>query len=244
MALPILAAAGPMAASAGMGAAGGAGMASWLGPMLGAGIAGGSGIFGGILQGGQNQASARAQMAFQERMYRHRYRYTMQDLRKAGLNPILASEVGGGGTPSGAGYQSPNIMESVSNSARALAMDMANFNLIRSQTLESKARAAQSAASAREIGAKATMLEAEVPKAQLKEKVSTDIMGTLSDLYDAAKNKILGLELFKGAQGSSARDSKSKPDFGNVESGSSTEWFLSPRRKGENYSQPYGGSWR
>lgn len=38
---------------------------------------------------------------FAERMYRHRYEYTMEDMRRAGLNPILAYVQGAGSTPSG-----------------------------------------------------------------------------------------------------------------------------------------------
>lgn len=38
---------------------------------------------------------------FQERHIRNRYEYTMNSMRHAGLNPILAYAQGGGGTPSG-----------------------------------------------------------------------------------------------------------------------------------------------
>lgn len=82
-------------------------MVAW-GPVIAAGMGGGFGIGGNLIAAAANKSSARQQMAFQERMYRHRYRYTMQDLRKAGINPILAAEVGGGGAPSGAGYTMPN----------------------------------------------------------------------------------------------------------------------------------------
>lgn len=53
--------------------------------------------------------ASQRQMDFQERMQRNRYRYTMEDMRKAGLNPILAYQQGGGGAPSGASYSPQNI---------------------------------------------------------------------------------------------------------------------------------------
>lgn len=42
------------------------------------------------------------QMQFQERMSRNRYQYTVDDMQRAGLNPMLAYQQGGGSPPSGA----------------------------------------------------------------------------------------------------------------------------------------------
>lgn len=89
--------------------------------------AGGALAGGGISSAGslrqlrENRAAAREQMEFQYNMYRHRYRMTMNDMREAGLNPILAYSQGPGSTPMGATWSAPNVGEGLGQGVAAAA---------------------------------------------------------------------------------------------------------------------------
>lgn len=77
----------------------------------------------------QNLMIAREQMAFQERMYKHRHQYEVDDLRAAGLNPILSAQYGGGSSPPGASAQMQNENEAASLMASTAAKQVAESAL-------------------------------------------------------------------------------------------------------------------
>lgn len=112
-------------------------------------IAAGAQLVGGMMtnqsqQGIASQANAfsaaqtQAHMDFQERMRSTQYQTAVEDLRKAGLNPMLAYTQGGAGTPAGAsavGQQAQirNPVEGMASSAAAFGNIQADLDLKNSQ---------------------------------------------------------------------------------------------------------------
>lgn len=91
---------------------------SWLSNTLGS-IAGS--VFGSAVQNHYNSANAAQANAWNVENYKHRYQWAVDDMRAAGLNPILAATNGIGGSISGASAASVGMSDigSTMNSARA-----------------------------------------------------------------------------------------------------------------------------
>ena len=89
------------------------------------------GFIGNERTNSANRRMANAQMRFQERMSNTAYQRGVKDLRKAGLNPILAATKGmGATTPGGATAQMTNSAQAAADMARQFA----ELDLIKQQT--------------------------------------------------------------------------------------------------------------
>jgi hypothetical protein len=77
---------------------------------LSAAIMGGASLLGGMMQNNQAKNASAKQMAFQKEMSDTSYQRGMKDMKKAGLNPILAGKFGGASTPSGSTYNPQNVV--------------------------------------------------------------------------------------------------------------------------------------
>ncbi len=89
----------------------------------GAAVGAGIGAASDAIKTGVGMAFAKGEAKKQRRwaqdMYQHRYQYTMADMKKAGLNPILAYQQGAGNFGSGASAQAPAGGSSMGSSAAA-----------------------------------------------------------------------------------------------------------------------------
>lgn len=91
---------------------------SWLSNTLGSVV---GSVFGSSVQNHYNSANAEQANKWNVENYQHRYQWAVDDMRQAGLNPILAATNGIGGSISGASAASVGMSDigSTMNSARS-----------------------------------------------------------------------------------------------------------------------------
>lgn len=127
-------------------------------------------VLGGLLgnkgQESANEASAQSaqkMMDFQERMSNTSYQRGMSDMKKAGLNPMLAFMKGGASTPSGTQYTAQNEMAPLASGIKEIAPQVVQMQNIQSSTAKNTADATLSAANADVANATAAEIRARTP---------------------------------------------------------------------------------
>jgi len=111
----------------------GVGTAGWAAPVAGA-----------LLQNYSARQQASKQMDFQREMSDTSYQRAMADMRKAGLNPILAGKLGGASTPSGAMAPVQNIgagVPAATQAASAVQLQNQQAKLVNFQARNSELEA-------------------------------------------------------------------------------------------------------
>ena len=97
-------------------------------------ITAGANLLGSHMRNKSAKKASARQMAFQEEMSNTSYQRGMEDMRKAGLNPILAGKVGGASTPTGSTYNPENIATNATNAYLQTKQNEANVDLTDAQT--------------------------------------------------------------------------------------------------------------
>lgn len=176
-----------------------------------------------------NSANADKQMAFQERMSNTAYQRSMQDMQKAGLNPILAARNGGASSPAGASADIkavPSRMGSIANTALAAYTGITQSQKAIAEAGEADSRAALNqvsvanvAADTEQKGHSSKNLEAETRKkaaetaairADLKKRENAaKIQDSIGKVIDALKP---GVDSTVGRAASSAAATKRSMD--------------------------------
>lgn len=174
-------------------------------PLLGAAI--GGSLVSGILGSNENTKNrafageqARAQMAFQRDMAKNAHQYEVEDLKKAGLNPILSAGGGGAATPSGAKADYSPIPPPQIDLPQVFSMAMQQKALAQEQQkidIQAKTADASIAKNLSDTDLKRLeriLKEKMIPRAEIE----TDLWEEAKGLWDSLKKK--GKDALKNSQ--------------------------------------------
>lgn len=115
--------------------------------------AGALSAFGNVLSLGGQLWSAERQIDFQREMASTQHQRAVKDLRKAGLNPILAAGGPGASAPMGAIVKPDDPVTPAINSALAAKRLNAELEVLKSQAFKNKAEEAESIGRGIKLGA-------------------------------------------------------------------------------------------
>jgi len=126
-----------------------------------------------------NRAIANQQMDFQSGMSNTAYQRATQDMRAAGLNPMLAYSQGGASAPQGASAVMQNEMEGLGQSAKTMFDQVMQVQSLKKLEADVDAQKANAAATRKQEQFTAANID--------KTKKETKILGTKAEIDDTAK---------------------------------------------------------
>ena len=162
---------------------------------MGTSIAGILAAVMGLVSGERrNRAQAKEaskQRDFQSYMSSTAHQRQMQDLKLAGLNPILAS-TGGASSPGGAQATVEEVMTPALSTALQSMRTKADINLIRAQEKNVKADTGKKGVEAAVLAEEAVLRKALIPAAETEKRIETSTFGKGTRWLDRAVKALFG----------------------------------------------------
>lgn len=130
-----------------------------MGPIIGGALlAGGASLVGGMINNASSAEQAHRNREFQQKMSSTAHQREVEDLRKAGLNPMLSAH-GGASSPSGAVAQNQDVVSGAVNSGINAASQLKAMTLTEAQKNNVVANTALASANARKANVEANNIE-------------------------------------------------------------------------------------
>lgn len=140
-----------------------------------------------------NAQQSQVQMDFQKEMRKTQYQTAVEDMKAAGLNPMLAYSQGGAGTPSGAAASSAppapvqNILSSANQAYRAAGMNAAQVKLMDEQAKATTAQTEVSRTQALKNIADEAKSNQDTATSKAAEQVSRDMLAKIAQEIATSK---------------------------------------------------------